>query len=121
MKILKLAVNAIQDAIKLLVVSGMSILKWFNSKFQDIYHIPGTFHCNVTNDSRNQVWSLLHLLEGSQEFFLLDSDLLWLVSLSCTKAQLKIKESVWSQATWSRVGQNVSSRSKCNKSDKKSW
>ena len=33
---------------------GQSILKWFKTKFHEIQHIPGTFHCNVTQDFRNK-------------------------------------------------------------------
>ena len=38
-------------------------------------YIPGIFHCNVTKDFRNQVESLLHLIEESKEFSVLESDL----------------------------------------------
>ena len=31
----------------------VSILKRFQSKFQEIYHVPGAFYCNVTKD----LWS----------------------------------------------------------------
>ena len=45
----------------------MSLLKWFKYKFQNIYHISGTFHCNVTKNFRNQVGSLL-ILHGNFNF-----------------------------------------------------
>ena len=47
MKFLILAVNATYDAIN---YHDNVILKWFMSKFQEIPHISGTFHGNVTKD-----------------------------------------------------------------------
>ena len=52
MKFLKLAVHSILDVTKLSYVYDNVILKRFMSKFQDIHHISGTFHCYVTRDFR---------------------------------------------------------------------
>ena len=49
---LKLAANTFHDATKLLYVYANAILKLFMSKFQEIYYILGTFHCNVLIDCK---------------------------------------------------------------------
>ena len=67
MNLLKLAVNAIHDATKLSYVLGKSILKWFNSKFLELYHIPGTFRCNVTKDFRNETIIFRDMMESSNK------------------------------------------------------
>ena len=59
MNFLKSAVNAVLDAAKLSYVYDNAILKRFIFKFQEIHHIPGTFHCNVNKD-----FSIMIVLEG---------------------------------------------------------
>ena len=44
---LKLAGTAVHVATKLFYVEDKSILKWFNTQFDVIHHVLGTFHCNV--------------------------------------------------------------------------
>ena len=64
MDFLNFFVIDIHDATKLSVVSGKSIFNWFSSKFQEIHHIPGTFHCHVTKDFRSKTIILGDVVES---------------------------------------------------------
>ena len=75
MNFLKFAVSAIHNSTKLTYVIGKSMFKWFNSKFQDVYHIPGTFHCKATQDFRNKTIIFLDMMEPSNKKSLLGVNL----------------------------------------------
>ena len=42
-------------------------MKWFNSKFQEVYHNPSTFHCNVSKDFRIKTILLGDMMETSNK------------------------------------------------------
>ena len=63
MNLLKLAIDTIHDATKLshvqvqVQVHKFNLI-WFKSIFHEIYHIPGTFICNVTKNVYEQYYHL---------------------------------------------------------------
>ena len=43
-------------------------MKWFNSKFQEFYHNPGTFNSNVTKDFGNETIILRDMVESTRVY-----------------------------------------------------
>ena len=65
--------NFLNDLTKLSYVEGKSVLNWFKSKFQEISHISGTYHCNVKKDFRIMLGDFFMKFLG----FTSDSMIVW--------------------------------------------